>query len=304
MGDASYLKLYREGILEEKVREALKLLDECRICPRECSVNRNKRETGFCKTGRWSKIASFSPHFGEERPLVGKYGSGTIFFSSCNLLCSFCQNYDISHLNKGSEVLPKELASIMIRLQDMGCRNINFVTPSHVIPQILEALFIAVQMGLRVPLVYNTGAYDKVESLKLLDGIFDIYMPDFKFWDSQWAETFCSAADYPEKAASAIREMHRQVGDLMINRAGLAVRGLLVRHLVMPEDVSGTRNIMRFLAEEISTETYLNVMDQYSPLYRADEDPRINRRIKRAEYERALRWAREAGLKRLDQRRR
>jgi len=298
--DPSYLKLHQDGTLRRRAEEAVQRLESCRLCPRGCGVHRLEDETGECRTGRRARLASFNPHFGEERPLVGRGGSGTIFFSSCNLLCSFCQNYDISHLNRGSDVDARRLAAPMVRLQEMGCHNINFVTPTHVVPQILEALAYAVDMGLRLPLVYNCGGYEKVETLKLLDGIIDIYMPDFKFWDAHWATAFCRAPDYPERAREALREMHRQVGILQIDRGGVAVRGLLVRHLVMPENVAGTRQIMRFLAEEISRETYVNVMSQYHPLYRADEDPRINRRITRREYIQALAWAREAGLRRLD----
>jgi len=246
------------------------------------------------------QVASYNAHFGEESPLVGRSGSGTIFFSSCNLLCSFCQNYDISHLAEGVEVEPEQLAEMMTYLAGSGCHNINFVTPTHVVPQILEGLYIAIEHGLNVPLVYNTGGYDSVETLKILDGIFDIYMPDFKFWDQKMAEKFCNAFDYKEKAVDAIREMHRQVGDLEMNEAGIAVKGLLVRHLVMPNDAANTEEVMKFLADEISVNTYVNVMDQYRPCFSAKDDSIINRRITAEEFEAAIDSAGKAGLKRLD----
>lgn len=302
MSEPSYLKLYREGELKDRVNQAIDLLRECRLCPRECGVDRLAGEVGFCRTGRKAKVASYSPHFGEESPLVGSSGSGTIFFSSCNLLCSFCQNYDISHLAEGVEVEPEHLAEMMVRLAGRGCHNINFVTPTHVVPQILEGLLPAVERGLDVPLVYNTGGYDNVETLKILDGIFDIYMPDFKFWDPKWSKKYCKAPDYREKAVEAIREMHRQVGDLEMNEDGIAVKGLLVRHLVMPGGVANTEEVMKFLADEISVDTYVNVMDQYRPCYRAREDEIINRGITEREFQMATDLARKAGLKRLDTR--
>ena len=231
---------------------------------------------------------------------MGNSGSGTIFFSSCNLLCSFCQNYEISHFAEGVEVESEQLAAIMLRLQNIGCHNINFVTPTHVVPQILEALAIAIANGLAVPLVYNTGGYDSVETLKILDNIVDIYMPDFKFWDRKWSERFCTTPDYRERAQEAMREMHRQVGDLVMDEGGVTARGLLVRHLVMPNDVAHTEEIMKFIANELSPNTYVNVMDQYRPCYRGKDDGTINRRITGAEYEKAIDYSLKAGLKRLD----
>jgi putative pyruvate formate lyase activating enzyme len=302
MSEPSYIRLYREGVLQERAREAVERLRKCSLCPRECRMNRPEGEKGICKTGRKAAVSSFGAHYGEESPLVGSHGSGTIFFSSCNLLCTFCQNYDISHLREGAEVERGKLASVMLHLARGGCHNINFVTPSHVVPQILEALIPAIEAGLNVPLVYNTGGYDSVETLRLLDGVFDIYMPDFKFWDNEWAKRFCGVADYRERATEALREMHRQVGDLEIDDSGVATRGLLVRHLVMPDDVSGTEGVTRFLASEISRHTYVNVMDQYHPCGKADKDTSINRRITRREYEKALEEARRAGLYRLDDR--
>lgn len=298
----SYLKLYGSGELSSRLKKALSLLEACCLCPRACGVNRLNDERGFCNTGRKAKVASYNAHFGEEAPLVGRYGSGTIFVSSCNLLCSFCQNYDISHLAEGVEVEPEHLATMMIHLAERGCHNINFVTPSHVVPQIIEALILAVEQGLRVPLVYNSGGYDRKETLELLGGIFDIYMPDFKFWNDQWAERFCKAPDYREVAVEAIKEMHRQVGDLIINDDGIALKGLLVRHLVMPQHVSGSEKIMEFLAREVSPNTYINVMDQYRPCGTAHEDEFISRRLTAQEYKDAVDAARKAGLTRLDSR--
>lgn len=298
----SYIRLYREGILQDRLRRALESLTECELCPRQCAVNRLSGETGFCHTGRMARIASFHAHFGEETPLVGTHGSGTIFISHCNLLCSFCQNFEISHRGEGREVKAEHLAAMMLQLAESGCHNINFVTPTHVVPQILESLIIAVEHGLNVPLVYNSGGYDKVETLKLLDGIFDIYMPDFKFWDSAWSTRYCKADDYKDVAAKAIKEMHRQVGDLTMDENGIAVKGLLVRHLVMPNGLENTRQIMKYLADEISVNTYVNVMDQYHPCGYAARDKTINRRLSGEEFQEAKILARKAGLKRLDPR--
>jgi len=300
MSESSYLKLYREGKLQERVDRAVAMMKRCDLCPRDCRVDRLAGETGFCRTGRKAIVASLHAHFGEEAPLVGTGGSGTIFFSSCNLLCTFCQNFDISHLMEGHETDPENLAAMMLSLQHRGCHNINFVTPSHVVPQILEGLILAVEQGLSVPLVYNTGGYDRVDTLKILEGIFDIYMPDFKFWDEKWADRFCHAPDYRKQVTAAIREMHRQVGDLVIDKSGVAVKGLIVRHLVMPNDVANTGGIMTFLAEKISKDTYVNVMDQYHPCGKATGDPGINRRLTRNEFVIAVRQARDAGLHRLD----
>jgi len=236
--------------------------------------------------------------------LVGIHGSGTIFISSCNLLCNFCQNYEISHNKEGADVGPEQMASMMIQLSDLGCHNINFVTPSHVVPQLLEALPFAIEKGMKVPLVYNSGGYDSVETLKLSEGVFDIYMPDFKFWDNRWAERYCNASDYREVALDALREMHRQVGELVTDDGGIAVTGLLVRHLVMPKEIAGSEKFFEFLAKEISPHTYVNVMDQYRPCGSAHKDEFINRRLEMGEYREAIDAARKAGLKRLDPRER
>ncbi|MBW2095934.1 MAG: radical SAM protein, partial [Deltaproteobacteria bacterium] len=287
-----------------RVREAVDRLASCDLCPRKCKVNRLAGERGVCGAGRKIKIASYNAHFGEEAPLVGRFGSGTIFLSHCNLRCQFCQNYDISHHAEGWELEPEQAAGMMLQLAEQGCHNINFVTPSHMVPQILEALLPAIEGGLNVPLVYNSSGYDRRETLELLEGIVDIYMPDFKFSDEKWARRYCAAPDYPEVAREAIREMHRQVGDLVMNKEGVATRGLLVRHLVMPNGVAGTEKIVAFLAKEISPNTYTNIMDQYRPCGTADEDAFINRRLRPREFRDALDAARNSGLTRLDPRER
>ncbi len=282
--EPSYLKLYDEKELSIRFEKALSLMESCQLCPRRCGINRLKGEKGYCGTERKARVAAYNAHFGEEAPLVGRHGSGTIFISSCNLLCSFCQNYEISHLGEGIEVGPEQMGAMMIQLAERNCHNINFVTPTHVVPQIIEALILAVEQGLRVPLVYNSSAYDLKETLELLDGIFDIYMPDFKFWENKWSKRFCNAADYRDTAVEAIKEMYRQVGDLIIDDDGIAQKGLLVRHLVMPNNVAGTGNIMEFLAKEISPDTYINLMDQYRPCGAADKDEFINTRLEANEY--------------------
>jgi len=297
---ASYVALHESGELARRINDAHRLMSPCRLCPRACGGDRWSDEVGICRTGHRARVASYGPHFGEEAPLVGYNGSGTIFFSSCNLLCSFCQNSDISHFNRGRIVHHRELSRIMLSLQERGCHNINLVTPTHVVPQIMEAVSQAAGDGLTIPLVYNSGGYDSVESLRLLEGVVDIYLPDFKFWDTRWAERYCRAPDYREMAQAAIGEMHRQVGDLVTDTRGIAVRGLIVRHLVMPEGIAGTPQIMAFIAENISKATYVNVMSQYHPCADAVGDTVIGRRITRAEFETALTAARMAGLTRLD----
>jgi putative pyruvate formate lyase activating enzyme len=296
-----YIETYKKGLLKEKIQAATEILRSCILCPRKCRVDRLSNQTGVCKTGQYAWVSSYQPHFGEEAPLVGRNGSGTIFFTHCNLLCNFCQNYDISHQGIGEEVSSTKLAKMMLLLQQQGCHNINFVTPSHVVPQILSALEEAIEGGLSVPLVYNTGSYDHVETLKLLDGVFDIYMPDFKFWSSEVAKRTCNAPDYPEVARKAILEMHRQVGDLVIDESDIAQRGLLLRHLVMPNGLAGTREVMRFIARHISTNTYVNVMAQYRPCGEAHKIPELAVRLSTKEYESALQAAKEEGIARLDQ---
>ena len=248
-------------------------------------------------------VSSYSPHFGEEDPLVGRGGSGTIFMTHCNLGCIFCQNYEISHLSEGVPVATSDLAQMMLNLQRRGCHNVNFVTPTHMVPQILEALPEAIEEGLQVPLVYNCGGYEEEDTLRLLDGIFDIYMPDFKFWDSKAAAQFCSAPDYRDKVCAAVTEMHRQVGDLTLDQAGVAQRGLLIRHLVMPDGLASTREIMRYLANEVSRNTYVNVMSQYRPCGEAHEYSELRRSITTEEFREAVSMAQEEGIHRLDERR-
>ncbi len=299
-----YIETYKKGLLAEKKEEAHNALNSCTLCPRKCKTDRLSGQTGICKTGEKAYVSSFNPHFGEEAPLVGTNGSGTIFFTHCNLLCNFCQNYDISHLGHGEEVSNEQLSGIMLHLQKAGCHNINFVTPSHVVSQILSALEIAVKNGLSVPLVYNTGGYDRVETLQLLEGVFDIYMPDFKFWDPEVSETTCKAKDYPEVARKALIEMHRQVGDLVLDDSGIANRGILLRHLVLPSDLAGTREIMRFVALEISLNTYVNIMPQYRPCGRADDVKGLSVYLSQKDYKMALQAALEEGIERLDSRRR
>lgn len=300
----SYIKAHERGELARCAEQAREVLRNCRLCPRYCEVNRLEDKKGICRTGRLAMVSGYNPHFGEEAPLVGDKGSGTIFFTNCNLLCVFCQNWEISHLGEGTEVNTKTLAGMMLTLQRQGCHNINFVTPTHVVPQILDALCNAVEGGLSVPLVYNTSCYDSVESLRLLDGIIDIYMPDFKFWDTGMSRRYLKVPDYPDRAREAIREMHRQVGDLVLDERGIAQRGILLRHLVMPGGTAGTREIMRFIAREISPNTYVNIMDQYRPCGNAFRFPLIDRRISHTEYEEALTAAREEGITRLDRRER
>jgi putative pyruvate formate lyase activating enzyme len=297
----SYLKIPMKEI-EQRAEEAVASLRDCRVCPRNCAVDRLADKTATCKTGRYARVASYFAHFGEEDCLRGWNGSGTIFFSLCNLRCVFCQNYDISQLQSGVLATPESLASMMLQLQKKGCHNINFVTPEHVVPQILEALPFAVRDGLRLPIVYNTSAYDSMESLKWMNGIVDIYMPDFKFFSEEHGKVYSKAKDYGEVARRTIKEMHRQVGELYIAADGLAKRGLLIRHLVMPGGVADTEQVMRYIAEEISRDTYVNVMAQYRPEAKTDRYPEIHRRIYRNEFEEAVQMARAAGLRRLDQR--
>ncbi len=298
----AYLTALDAGALHQKVQASYELLRHCSVCPRCCGVNRLEEELGFCGIGENARIASAGAHFGEESPLVGFGGSGTIFFSSCNLKCIFCQNYEISHEMDGHDVSSEYLGRIMLGLQRAGCHNINFVTPSHVVPQILSGVQWAAERGLRLPLVYNTSAYDSVETLRILDGIIDIYMPDIKCMDRKVSAELLHAEDYPEVATKAIIEMHRQVGDFQIGEDGIAVRGLLVRHLVMPEGAANTRDAMQFLAQCVSPHTYVNIMDQYRPMAEAKGHRVIGRTITTHEYHRAIEAAREVGITRLDRR--
>ena len=299
-GAGAYLELYHSGELETRARRAREILEDCQLSPRHCGLNRLAGEVGKCRTATQAVVSSYAPHFGEESPLVGSHGSGTIFFTHCNLRCVFCQNYSISQLGEGREVSEQELAGMMLSLQEMGCHNINLVSPTHVVPQILEALELAIARGLSIPLVYNCGGYDSVETLKLLDGIVDIYMPDMKYSDDDIARQYSGIENYPLVNRKAIKEMHRQVGDLQLDERGVATRGLLVRHLVLPHGLAGTAAVVRFLAEEISLNTYLNVMAQYRPSHKASQYPLLARSITKQEFQEAVDLARQQGLERLD----
>lgn len=298
--ESSYLAAHRKGILKDRAEQLFAGLRDCTLCPRNCHADRLSGDTGICKTGEHALVSSYMPHFGEETPISGSRGSGTIFFTNCNLLCNFCQNFDISHEGRGQPVTSQELSEMMLSLQALGCHNINFVTPSHVVPQILQALIIAADNGLTIPLVYNSGGYDQVSTLKLLDGIIDIYMPDFKFWDPGISRDTCEAPDYPEIARQVIKEMHRQTGPLFINSSGIAEKGLLVRHLVMPEGIAGTAEVMNYLAKEISEDTYVNIMPQYRPCGRARETAILRRPLEMQEFRDAINVTLKAGLTRLD----
>ena len=306
--EPAYMQMYRRGELGERVELALRELEDCCACPRNCHINRLQDEKRVCNTGRHAIVSSAFPHFGEENCLRGWNGSGTIFFGLCNLRCVFCQNWDISQQYSGRECNAQEIADLMLLLQERGCHNINFVTPEHVAPQVIEAVAAAVPRGLRLPIVYNTSAYDALASLKLMEGLVDIYMPDFKFWGRESARQYAKAKDYPERAREAIREMHRQVGVLKLGPDGLARRGVLVRHLVMPEQTDEAAQIFNWLAAELSPDTYVNIMGQYRPQFQVgDSDTKgkytdINRAPSSAEMQAAREAAYHAGLFRLDER--
>jgi putative pyruvate formate lyase activating enzyme len=279
----------------------MKMLEDCELCPRCCHANRLKGELGQCRTAERAGVSSYGPHFGEEAPLVGTGDSGTVFLAHCNLHCVFCQNCSISQLGEGSEVSSQDLAYVMLSLQRRGCHNINLVTPTHVVPQILEALGLAAADGLNIPLVYNCGGYESVDTLRLLDGIVDIYMPDLKYADSAVARQYSGVEDYAAVNRAAVKEMHRQVGDLQIDDQGVAVRGLLVRHLVLPSRLAGTRETVEFLANSVSSSTYVNIMAQYHPCHRAYDFPFLSRSVTKEEYLEAVTLALQHGLNRLDQ---
>ena len=308
--EPAYMRLYREGGLQARVEVALAELEDCCACPRNCHVNRLQDEKLLCHTGRLAVVSSAFPHFGEEDCLRGSNGSGTIFFGYCNLRCVFCQNWDISQQQSGRAYSAVEIADLMLTLQEKGCHNINFVTPEHVAPQVVEAIAVAVPRGLRLPIVYNTSAYDALQSLRLMDGLVDVYMPDFKFWSRANARRLAKAKDYPERARTAILEMHRQVGPLQFGGDGLARRGLLVRHLVMPGQAEETSAILEWIASEVSMDTYVNIMGQYRPDYRVGSMSRsakrryvdIERTPHQSEFMAARAAAAAAGLWRLDQR--
>jgi putative pyruvate formate lyase activating enzyme len=285
-------------VRKTRLDKAYGILEDCTLCPRRCKVNRLKGERGYCGVGKDLEIASYGPHFGEEDVLVGSLGSGTVFLNSCNLSCVYCQNFDISQLRSGVVISKSDIVQIILTLQKKGCHNINFVTPTHFMPQILEAIFIAQENGLKVPLVYNCGGYESLESLKLLEGVIDIYMPDVKYAEEKNSKELSNAPDYPRIVNKALKEMHRQVGDLIVDENGLALSGLLIRHLVLPEDLAGTENILKFIAREISLESYVNVMDQYRPCFKAEKFAALGRPLSAGEYSRAVEIARSLGLHR------
>lgn len=303
---AAYLNLLESGELDRRVEAAREHLKCCDLCAWKCGIDRSIGRLGFCKTAARARVSSYFPHHGEEDPLSGRYGSGTIFFSHCNMRCQYCQNYELSHLGQGSTRDAAEIAAMMLELQAAGCHNINFVSPSHVVAQIIEAVALAAKGGLRLPLVYNTGGYDSLEALALLDGIIDIYMPDMKYSDAALARQYSKIKDYPLHNRAAVKEMHRQVGDLVLDERGIARRGLLVRHLVLPGGLAGTAGVARFLAEEVSRETYINIMGQYRPEYlaRSEDMAPLNRPVTVQEVAEAYEMARAAGLHRFDERRR
>jgi len=291
-----YLGLIESGEYDERIESLFKILESCEICPRKCRVNRLEGEKGVCKAGSKLKISSFFPHFGEEDPLVGKHGSGTIFLTHCNLLCVYCQNYDISHLGGGREVTEEVAAKIMLELQKTGCHNINFVTPTHYTPQLVKAIKIAAEDGLRLPVVWNCGGYENVETIKLLDGIVDIYMPDMKYGSGEAAKKYSNAPDYFERCKEAVREMYNQVGDLKIHN-GIAYRGLLIRHLVLPNNLAGSEEILEFIAS-LSKNNYVNIMAQYRPEYKASMYEELSRRSTKEEFLNVVKLAERLGLTR------
>jgi putative pyruvate formate lyase activating enzyme len=292
----SYISLYEGGEINQRLQILKEILKECRLCPRQCRVNRLNGEVGVCRAGSEPMVSSAFPHFGEESPLVGHHGSGTIFLTHCNLRCIFCQNYDISHLGGGERITSSDMARIMVRLQEKGCHNINFVTPTHYAPQVVASLPEAIEKGLRLPIVYNCSGYESIEVIRLLEGVVDIYMPDVKYMDEKYSKRFSNAPDYPEVIKKVLKEMHRQVGDLTNNSKGIAEKGLLIRHLVMPEGIASSEAVFKFIAEEISVHSYVNIMDQYRPEYRAHEYPEINRRITHKEYLEAIQIAKRFHL--------
>jgi putative pyruvate formate lyase activating enzyme len=299
--EPAYLPLHRSGELRKRGQELWSIMESCKLCPRQCGVNRLEGNKGFCQASSQLVIASFHPHFGEERPLVGKGGSGTVFFSNCGLRCVFCINWDISWEGRGDGRSIEDLARMMLRLQETGCHNINVVTPTHYPAHIVLALDEAAGKGLRLPVVYNTCGWERLEILKQLDGIVNIYLPDYKYADGAMAGKYSSGAEtYPEITRAALLEMHRQVGVARPAEDGLMYRGLMIRHLVMPNDVGGTKQVIEWIAQNLPKDTYLNIMSQYRPMYRASEYPEISRRLTREEYAGAVEWARAAGLTNLD----
>ena len=298
MREPSYLRLYESGELEVRIEKLYKILESCELCPRRCRVNRLKGEKGVCRSGKELVISSYHPHFGEEDPLVGLRGSGTIFLTNCNLLCVYCQNFDISHLGYGGEVTLTRAAGMMIELQNRGCHNINFVTPTHFAPQLVKATKLAIERGLKLPLVWNCSGYENMEIIKLLDGFVDIYMPDIKYSRSEPAKKYCDAPDYFDRCKESVREMNRQVGDLKLDKRGITYRGLLIRHLVLPNDIAGSEEVLKFIAKEISTNSYVNVMSQYRATGKAHQYKELSRYLTRKEFDRAIHIATRLGLTR------
>lgn len=297
MHQPRYIELLKSGELEGRAKKLKDMLKNCVLCPHQCKVNRLKGERGYCKTLNNPIVSGAEAHFGEEPELVGSYGSGTIFFSHCNLACRFCQNYEISFCGVGSEIDTYQLSRVMLQLQKHRCHNINLVSPGHIIPQIVEAIYLAAIDGLNIPIVYNTNGYDLTDTLKLLNGIIDIYMPDIKFSDDTIAEKYLGVRQYFTIAKAAVKEMFHQVGNLKVDNKNLAYGGLMIRHLVMPENITGTDTIMVYVAEEISTDTYVNIMEQYQPYHEAYKYREINRKITDLEFSKAIDFAKEAGLK-------
>jgi putative pyruvate formate lyase activating enzyme len=292
----SYLEAYENGRLAKVVESALKMLESCQLCPRGCKINRLENKPGFCRIGRNAKVYSYLAHHGEEPPISGSAGSGTIFFSGCNMACVYCQNYEFSQSNAGREVEAEELAGFMLELQKQGCHNINLVTPTHILPQILEALIIAIEKGLKLPLVYNTSGYDSLETLKLLEGIVDIYLPDMRYADKKCSLKYSAAPDYPEVNRQAIKEMYRQVGIAHFDENELLTRGMIIRHLVLPENIAGTEEILKFISQEISPESYISLMSQYMPYHKATHFKELSRRINIQEYDAATSLMEKYGL--------
>ncbi len=292
----SYYELNKKGILKERIDLLNSLLENCSICPRKCGVNRRKDEKGHCRSGYKPVVSSHNLHFGEEPPISGLKGSGTIFLTNCSLNCCFCQNYPISQSANGNEISVNELSAMMVELQEKGAHNINFVSPTHFIPQIVTALGLAVEKGLTIPLVYNSGGYDSVDTLKLLEGIFDIYMPDAKYADSSNSKRYSNAEDYPEVNRKALIEMHRQAGDLKLDNNGIALKGLLIRHLVLPGNIAGSIEVLKFIAEKVSPGTYMSIMAQYHPAYKSTGIEKLSRRINVEEYKEVIDAAKQLGL--------
>ena len=296
MLEPSYLRLQKSGELDERIELLFKILESCELCPRRCGVNRLRGERGVCRSGKELMVSSYGPHFGEEPPLVGVSGSGTIFLTNCNLLCTYCQNFDISHLGHGSEVSSGTAARMMIELQDMDCHNINFVTPTHFAPQLVKATKLAIEQGLKLPIVWNCSGYENVEIIKLLNGVIDIYMPDIKYGENEPAKKYSNAPDYFQRCTEAVKEMHHQVAELKLDKRKIAYRGIIIRHLVLPNDLAGSENVLKFIAEELSTDSYVNVMSQYRPVGGAYQHRELNRYPTLKEFKNVIDVAKRLGL--------